>query len=165
MLRLHPSFTSIDFVRWFEVLRIIEKGVYVTKHCPQGPALPSFSLSEEPVPLSPAVQQCVQRTAGSLRDLQAVFWLQVFSTSQSLSTPAHLRVTPTVRKHVLFLKWVRAQSSEMVKIMSAYSSSPSRFACGVFISGGVFSSRFWVDRFRFQVGLSCLSASVAHWQA
>jgi len=37
---------------------------------------------------STAAQQCVQRTAGSLRDLQAFSWLQVFSAIKPLSTPA-----------------------------------------------------------------------------
>lgn len=40
-------------------------------------------------------QQSVHPTSGSLRDLGAVFWLRVFSTSQTLSTPAHLRVPIT----------------------------------------------------------------------
>jgi len=43
-----------------------------------------------------ASQQSVHPTCGILRDLQAFFWLQVFSTSQALSTPAHTRVTQTV---------------------------------------------------------------------
>ena len=42
-------------VRSFAVLRIIEKGVYVGKNCPQDLALPSFYLVEELVPLMPAV--------------------------------------------------------------------------------------------------------------
>jgi len=41
-------------------------------------------------------QQSVHPTLGSLRDLQAFFWLRVFSTSQTLSTPAPARVTQTV---------------------------------------------------------------------
>ena len=43
-----------------------------------------------------SAQQSVHPTSGSLRGLGAVFWLRVFSTSQILSTPAHLRVTQTV---------------------------------------------------------------------
>jgi hypothetical protein len=35
-----------------------------------------------------AFQQSVQRTAGSLRDLQVFFWLDVFSALKLLSTPA-----------------------------------------------------------------------------
>jgi hypothetical protein len=38
----------------------------------------------------------VHPTCGILRGLQAFFWLRVFSTSQTLSTPAHTRVTQTV---------------------------------------------------------------------
>jgi len=38
----------------------------------------------------------VHPTLGSLRDLQAFFWLRVFSTSQTLSTPTPARVTQTV---------------------------------------------------------------------
>jgi hypothetical protein len=41
-------------------------------------------------------QHSVQRTGGIRRDLQAVFWLGVFSTSQAESQPAHLRLTPAV---------------------------------------------------------------------
>jgi len=41
-------------------------------------------------------QQSVHPTLGILRDLQAFFWLRVFSTSQTLSTPAPARVTQTV---------------------------------------------------------------------
>jgi len=40
---------------------------------------------------------------GSLRDLGAFFWLRAFSTSQTLSTPAHTRVTHTVRPHAFLL--------------------------------------------------------------
>jgi hypothetical protein len=36
-------------------------------------------------------QHSVQRTAGSLRDLQAFFWLWVFSTSQAFFYPARVR--------------------------------------------------------------------------
>ena len=36
-------------------------------------------------------QHSVQRTAGSLRGLQAVFWLWAFFTSQAFSTPARVR--------------------------------------------------------------------------
>jgi hypothetical protein len=43
----------------------------------------------------------VHPTSGSRRDLRAFFWLQVFSTSQTLSTPTHLRVTQTVGQPVL----------------------------------------------------------------
>jgi len=43
-----------------------------------------------------AAQQSVHPTSGSLRDLQVFFWLWFFSTSQTLFTPAHLRVTPAV---------------------------------------------------------------------
>jgi len=43
-------------------------------------------------------QQSVHPTCGILRDLQAFFWLRAFSTSQTLSTPAHTRVTQTVRQ-------------------------------------------------------------------
>ena len=39
----------------------------------------------------------MQRTGGSLRILQAFFWLRVFSTSQAESTPAHPPLTQTVR--------------------------------------------------------------------
>jgi hypothetical protein len=35
-----------------------------------------------------SAQQGVQRTAGSLRVLQTIFWLQVFSTSSAFSAPA-----------------------------------------------------------------------------
>ena len=35
-------------------------------------------------------------TCGSLRDLQAFFWLRVFPTSQALSTPTHTQVTQAV---------------------------------------------------------------------
>ena len=35
-----------------------------------------------------AAQQCVQRTAGTLRDLQAFFSLRVFSAIRLLSPPA-----------------------------------------------------------------------------
>jgi hypothetical protein len=35
-------------------------------------------------------------TCGSLRGLQAFFWLRVFSTSQTLSTPAHMQITQIV---------------------------------------------------------------------
>jgi len=38
----------------------------------------------------------VQPTGGIRPDLQAFFWLRVFPTSQTLSTPAHPRVTQTV---------------------------------------------------------------------
>ena len=41
-------------------------------------------------------QHRVHLTCGSLRGLGAFFWLRVFSTSQSLSTPAHTQVTQTV---------------------------------------------------------------------
>jgi hypothetical protein len=41
-------------------------------------------------------QQSVQWMVGILRDLQAFFWLWVFPTSQTLSMPAHTRVTQTV---------------------------------------------------------------------
>jgi len=41
-------------------------------------------------------QHSVHPTSGSLRGLGAFFWLRVFSTSQTLSTPAHLRVTQSV---------------------------------------------------------------------
>jgi len=41
-------------------------------------------------------QQSVQLTCGSLRGLEAFFWLWVFSTSQTLSTPAHTPLTQTV---------------------------------------------------------------------
>jgi hypothetical protein len=43
----------------------------------------------------------VHPTCGSLRDLQAFFWLRVFSTSQTLSTPTHTRVTQTVGRLVI----------------------------------------------------------------
>jgi hypothetical protein len=45
-----------------------------------------------------AAQHRVQRTAGSLRDLEAFFWLRFFSTSQTFSTPAHTPLTQTVRQ-------------------------------------------------------------------
>ena len=48
--------------------------------------------------LHKASQQSVHPTCGILRDLQAFFWLWAFSTSQTLSTPAHTRVTQTVRQ-------------------------------------------------------------------
>jgi len=38
----------------------------------------------------------VHPTCGILRDLQAFFWLRVFSTSQAFSQSAHTRVTQTV---------------------------------------------------------------------
>ena len=38
--------------------------------------------------LHKASQQSVHPTCGILRDLQAFFWLRVFSTSQAFSTPA-----------------------------------------------------------------------------
>jgi len=38
----------------------------------------------------------VHLTCGILRDLQAFFWLRVFSTPQALSTPAHTPLTQTV---------------------------------------------------------------------
>jgi hypothetical protein len=38
-----------------------------------------------------ATQQCVQRTAGILRVLQAVFWLQVFSAPRLFPTPPLVR--------------------------------------------------------------------------
>jgi hypothetical protein len=40
-------------------------------------------------------QQSVHPTCGILRDLQAFFWLWVFPTSQSESTPAPARVPIT----------------------------------------------------------------------
>jgi len=43
-----------------------------------------------------SAQQSVQRTGGSLRDLQTFFWLRAFSTSQAFSYPAHTQVTPAV---------------------------------------------------------------------
>ena len=46
-------------------------------------------------------QQSVHLTCGSLRVLQAFFWLRAFSTSQALSTPAHKQVMQTVRYYVL----------------------------------------------------------------
>jgi len=46
-------------------------------------------------------QQSVHPTCGILRDLQAFFWLWAFSTSQTLSTPAHTRVTQTVSPPLL----------------------------------------------------------------
>ena len=46
-----------------------------------------------------AAQQCVQRTAGSLRVLQAGFWLRVFPALRLLPTPAPCPpLTPAVRK-------------------------------------------------------------------
>jgi hypothetical protein len=41
-------------------------------------------------------QQSVHLTCGSLRGLQAFFWLRVFPTSQATTTPAHKQVTQTV---------------------------------------------------------------------
>ena len=41
-------------------------------------------------------------TCGSLRDLQAFFWLWDFPTSQILSTPAHTRVTQTVSRCIIY---------------------------------------------------------------
>jgi hypothetical protein len=49
-----------------------------------------------------ATQQSMHPTCGSLRDLQAFFWLWVFSTSQSESTPTHTRVTQTVSPFLPF---------------------------------------------------------------
>jgi hypothetical protein len=46
----------------------------------------------------------VQRTGGIRRDLQAVFWLGVFSTSQAEPRPAHLPLTQTVRRLVRTIK-------------------------------------------------------------
>jgi len=43
-----------------------------------------------------SAQQSVHWTLGILRDFQAFFWLRVFSTSQTLSTPAPVPVTQTV---------------------------------------------------------------------
>jgi len=43
----------------------------------------------------------VHPTSGILRDFQAFFWLWAFSTSQTFSQPAHLRVTQTVRRFLL----------------------------------------------------------------
>ena len=43
-----------------------------------------------------AFQQSVHLTCGSLRGLQAFFWLRAFSCSQTESTPAHKQVTQTV---------------------------------------------------------------------
>ena len=50
--------------------------------------------------LHKACQQSVQLTCGSLRDLQAFFWLRVFSTSHAESTPAHPPLTQTVGKNL-----------------------------------------------------------------
>jgi hypothetical protein len=58
------------------------------------------SKSVNAVSTKNTAQQSVHPTCGSLRDLQAFFWLWVFSTSQTLSTPAHTRVTQTVGKNL-----------------------------------------------------------------
>jgi hypothetical protein len=42
-------------------------------------------------------QQSVQPTGGIRPDLQAFFWLRAFFCSQAESTPAHQRLTQTVR--------------------------------------------------------------------
>jgi hypothetical protein len=47
-----------------------------------------------------AAQQSVQLTCGSLRGLGAFFWLWVFPTSQTESTPTHTQLTQTVRQPV-----------------------------------------------------------------
>jgi hypothetical protein len=53
-----------------------------------------FSVSESGTTKN--AQQSVHPTCGSLRGLEAFFWLRAFSTSQTLSTLAHTRVTQTV---------------------------------------------------------------------
>jgi len=58
----------------------------------------------------------VHPTLGSLRDLQAFFWLQVFSTSQTLSTPAPARVTQTVGTPLAKQKPVREIQLKRSKI-------------------------------------------------
>ena len=108
-----------------------------------------------------SAQQSVHPTCGSLRDLGAFFWLWVFSTSQAESTPAHLRVTQTVRPHVFF---VGAKTKWLVNVSSlsrSQAGSPSICLFGAV----VFWLGFWVYRFCFFVGLPCLSAGFAHWQA
>jgi hypothetical protein len=42
----------------------------------------------------------VQRTDGSLRHFQALFWLRAFSTSQTFSQSAHPPLTQTVGRLV-----------------------------------------------------------------
>jgi len=44
-----------------------------------------FSFSAMSLAFIKVAQQSVHPTLGSLRDLQAFFWLRVFSTSQTLS--------------------------------------------------------------------------------
>ena len=54
------------------------------------------SMNRKRVLRSKTAQQSVQRIFGSLRDLQAFFWLQVFSTSQTESQPTQNPLTPAV---------------------------------------------------------------------
>jgi len=74
-----------------------------------------------------ATQQSVHLTCGSLRDLQAFFWLRVFSTSQTLSTPAHLRVTQTVRPHAFFLGLGTARNGQLLSLLAIRFSLQSFF--------------------------------------
>ena len=57
-------------------------------------------------------------TCGILRDLGAFFWLRVFPTSQTLSTPTHTRVTQTVGWQVKVQNPLKHNLTEVVvKIM------------------------------------------------
>ena len=83
-------------------------------------------------------------------DLQAFFWLRVFSTSQTLSTPTHLRVTQTVGHLAM---WSSKENLAGVCLAHIFffrvslSSRRSRLACNQFcFSWFLLAFIFWLFR-------------------
>jgi hypothetical protein len=74
----------------------------------------------------------VHPTCGILRDLQAFFWLRVFSTPQALSTPTHTRVTQTVGQPRAKSKYI------FVSLKREFSKTYSFFSVAVSIHKNIF---------------------------
>jgi len=62
--------------------------------------------------MSKQANNACTRLVGTRRVFGHLAWLGAGSAKLAFSHPAHQRVTPTVRKHVFFLKWVREQNGE-----------------------------------------------------
>ena len=84
----------MGFVRSFELLRIIEKGVGSWEELPAKSPFLEFFLNEKLVPLSPAVQQGVQLTVGGPRVFQPFSWLWFFPVSPATPHPHPPPLTP-----------------------------------------------------------------------